>query len=304
MYIIDSHCDSIQSTERHKNTLIHGYNFSNKCPQLQFVAMFHGWPKEDAKQSYDRAAKYVGQFELAKVREDFIQVKTYADIERAFKEGKHACMLTTEGGDGYMGSRDILRNFYEVGVRVSGLAWNSNDMAMCNHVHGDDDTGLTDIGREIVDEGNKLGMIFDVSHLSDKSFWDLAAIAKKPIVATHSNFRTLCDASRNLTDDMAKEIIRQGGMIGLNLCTAFVGKDCSNDALLDHIDYCISLGGEDNIGFGCDIDGIGGYPGTLNEESSIHDQLIDLMKKRGYSDELIEKVAYKNWLNYLKKNLD
>ena len=308
MFVIDSHCDSIQKAEPVVNPLNHGYNFSNKYPHLQFVAMFCGWPKEDSKACYIRATRYLGQYQLALATEDLAPVTKFADLEKAFAEGRNATLLSVEGATGYKGSVDIFRAFYQAGVRVTGLYWLSNDLAMSNRVESpEEDTGLTDAGRAIVEEGNKLGMIFDVSHMSDKSFWDVAALSKKPIVASHSNFRSLASHSRNLTDDMAKEIIRQGGMIGLNLCTAFVddhGENQTVERLFDHLDHCIELGGIDCIGFGGDIDGIDGLPAPLNFETSIHDQIIDAMKVRGYSDELIEKVAWKNWYNYLKKNLD
>lgn len=310
-YVIDSHCDSIQETDRLEQPLNHGYNFSRKHPHLQFVAMFIGWPKDDAKASFARAARYLGQFELSAVsgKDNFVPVKTYAEIEKVLGEGKNAGLLAVEGGTGYMGSVDIFRAFYNAGVRVTGLAWLSNDLAKSNRVYDnpeEEDTGLTDTGRAIVEEGNRLGMIFDVSHLSDKSFWDLAALSEKPIIASHSNFRALCGHTRNLTDDMAKEIIRQGGMIGLNLCPSFVDSDESKrtlDRLFDHLDHCLELGGENNIGFGGDIDGIGSLPAPLNKDSSIHDQMIDGMYARGYSEELIRKVAFENYMNFLKKYL-
>ncbi|MBR6709797.1 MAG: membrane dipeptidase, partial [Clostridia bacterium] len=220
MYIVDGHCDSIQKVDRGWYGIVNPYNYSKRYQQLQFVALFCSREGEDVEQCYQRAIRYVGHFSIAMANEKdkVLPVKTYADIERAFAEGKHAALMTMEGGTGIKGSKKIFNDFYNVGVRVFGLAWLHNDLAKSNRLEeGEEDTGLTDLGREIVAEGNRLGMIFDVSHLSDKSFWDLAEISKKPIIASHSNFRALCSHSRNLTDDMAREIIRQGGMIGLNL---------------------------------------------------------------------------------------
>ncbi|MCQ2426877.1 MAG: membrane dipeptidase [Clostridia bacterium] len=310
LYVIDSHCDSIQKLAEGKQPLVNPYNFSKKHPHLQFVALFCGWPKEDSEASYNRAMRYFGHFHIAREKEKdaFVQVRNYSDIEKAFSEGKNAVLLSVEGATGLKGSTDVLRDFYYAGVRVCGLAWLSNDLAKSNRVYenGEEDTGLTDIGREIVKDGNRLGRIWDVSHLSDKSCWDLAELSDKPIIASHSNFRALASHTRNLTDDMAREIIRRGGMIGLNLCTAFIADDKAKQTvstLFDHLDHCLELGGENNIGFGGDIDGIGSYPAPLTLETSVHDQLIDLMAARGYSDELIEKVAYKNYMSFLKKNL-
>lgn len=311
MYIIDSHCDSIQKVDECKYGIVNPYNYSQKYKQLQFVAMFCSWPKETVEESYKRAVRYIGQFCIAMENEKdrVMQVKKYADIERAFSEGKHAALLAIEGGTGIKGSRKIFNDFYNIGVRVFGLAWLSNDLAKSNRLaEGETDTGLTDTGRGIIEEGNRLGMIFDVSHLSDKSFWDVAELSKKPIIASHSNFRALCGHSRNLTDDMAREIARRDGMIGLNLCTSFIHEDKSHQTVegyFKHLDYCLGLIGGDHIGFGGDIDGLSGvYPAPLDESCSIHDRLIEFMLRHNYPESLVEKVAYKNYMEYLRKYLD
>ena len=310
MYIVDSHCDSIQLVDRGKFPLVNPHNFSSKYKQLQFVAMFCMSRDGDLEEAYKRAVRYIGHFNISMQKEadKVVQVRTYDDIERAFAENKHAALLTVEGGSAIKGSKEALRDFYLAGVRVFGLAWLSNVLAKSNRISaGEEDTGLTELGREIVATGNVLGMIFDVSHLSDKSFWDLADITKKPLIASHSNFRNLCPHSRNLTDEMARYIVEHDGMIGLNMYPEFVDADKNNqtvDRFFDHLDYCIDKFGSDNIGFGGDVDGTDGeYPSPINEESSIHDQFMDILYRRGYSSDIIEKFAYKNYLNFLKKYL-
>ena len=310
MYIVDSHCDSIQLVDRGKFPLVNPHNFSDKYNQLQFVAMFCISRDGDIEEAYKRAVRYIGHFSIAMQKESdkILQVRTYQDIERAFAEKKHAALLAIEGGSAIKGSKEVLRDFYHAGVRVFGLAWLSNELAKSNRIsEGEVDTGLTDLGREIVATGNDLGMIFDVSHLSDKSFWDLAEIAKKPLIASHSNFRTLCPHSRNLTDEMARFIVERDGMIGLNMYPDFIDENADRqtvDRYFDHLDYCIDKFGSDNIGFGGDVDGTSGeYPSPITEASSIHDQFVDAMYKRGYSTEIIEKFTYRNYLNYLKKYL-
>ena len=310
MYIVDSHCDSIQLVDRGKFPLVNPHNFSSKYKQLQFVAMFCMSRDGNLEEAYKRAVRYIGHFNIAMQKEadKVVQVRTYDDIERAFAENKHAALLAVEGGSAIKGSKEALRDFYLAGVRVFGLAWLSNELAKSNRISaGEEDTGLTELGREIVATGNELGMIFDVSHLSDKSFWDLADITKKPLIASHSNFRNLCPHGRNLTDEMARYIVEHDGMIGLNMYPEFVDADKNNqtvDRFFDHLDYCIDKFGSDNIGFGGDVDGTDGeYPSPINEESSIHDQFMEVMYRRGYSSDIIEKFAYKNYLNFLKKYL-
>lgn len=310
MYIVDSHCDSIARVADGTYGLVNPYNFSEKHPQLQFVALFTAWEKVSPEEARRLAVEYIGHFHIAmeKEKNKVLWVRSYGEIERAFSEGKHAALLTLESGTALMGSTELLRDFHAAGIRVMGLTWLTNDLAKSNRLaDGEEDTGLTDIGREIVREGNRLGMIFDVSHASDRTFWDLAELSEKPIIATHSNFRSLCGHTRNLTDEMAREIIRRDGVIGLNLCRSFIHEDEAKktaENLFRHLDHALELGGEDHIGFGCDIDGIGGdYPPPLTEERSIHDQLIERMLRKNYSESLIRKVAGENHLAFLKKYL-
>ena len=311
MYVVDSHCDSIMRGASDGSLLVERYNFSKKHRHLQFCAIFSASDGSDADKAFDHAMNALTYFKnsLSLPENNIVQVRTYQDIENAFKSEKNAALLTIEGGGGCIKSSvDEFVRLYNEGARVFGLSWRNTPLASSAFMReGEEDTGLTQLGHEIIEKGNELGMIFDVSHLSDKSFWDVAAVAKKPIVATHSNFRALCDCARNLTDERAKEIIAQDGMIGLNLYPGFVDEDVSKqtvERLFEHLDHCLSLGGEDHIGFGGDIDGTSGhYPAPLTEESSIHDQLIELMLKHNYSETLVNKVAGENYLNFLKRNL-
>ena len=311
MYIVDSHCDSIMRVAAGNGELVTRYNFSNTYPHLQFCAIFSPSDGKDADVAYAKSVASLEHFKrsVELPANNVVQVRTYADIENAFNSGKNAALLTIEGGGGCIKSSvEKFVELYDAGARVFGLSWRNTPLASSAFMReGEEDTGLTELGRKIVSKGNELGMIFDVSHLSDKSFWDVAEVAKKPLVATHSNFRSICDCARNLTDDMAKEIIRQDGMIGLNLYLGFVHENVSDqtvESLFRHLDHCLSLGGEDHIGFGGDIDGTSGeYPAPLTEERSIHDALVELMLKHNYSETLVNKVAGENYLNFLRKYL-
>ena len=311
MYIVDSHCDSIMRGAADGSALVTNYNFSQKHRHLQFCAIFSASNGSDADAAYEKAMHALEYFKssVSHSENNIIQVRTYAEIENAFKNGKNSALLTIEGGGGFIkNSIDEFIKLYDEGARIFGLSWRNTPLASSAFMRdGEVDTGLTELGRKIISKGNELGMIFDVSHLSDKSFWDVAVAAEKPIVATHSNFRSLCDCTRNLTDEMAKEIIRQDGMIGLNLYPGFVNENVSKQTvscLFEHLDHCLSLGGDDHIGFGGDIDGTSGqYPSPLSEETSIHDQLIELMLKHNYSESLVNKVAGENYLRFLQKYL-
>ncbi len=309
MYIIDSHCDTLMAVDEGTQALVNPYNISQKHPQLQFYAMFCTFKNDTPEDSYKRALRYAENFRnhIADPANGIKSVKTYDDIKNVFSEGKHAALLTIEGGSCINDSVDCFEEFYNLGVRVFGLAWHSNSLAKSNRIkEGEADTGLTELGRRIIDKGNELGMIFDASHLSDKSFWDAIELTKKPLIASHSNFRSICPHSRNLTDEMAKEIIERDGMIGLNFYPHFISDKKESqtvEGLFAHFEHCLSLCGEDHIGFGGDIDGIECYPSPIELSRSVHDQLIEFMLRHNYSENLVEKLAYKNYLNFLEKYL-
>lgn len=309
MRVIDGHCDSIANL-RDGGPLVNKYNFSAKYPQLQFVALFCGGPGQTPDDAHELALRYLDLFaaEAAKESAVFSKVTRFDEIDEAWKAGRHAVLLTEEGGSCVRGSAEGLREIYEAGVRVFGLAWLSNDLAKSNRIApGEEDTGLTAAGREVIAEGNRLGMIFDVSHLSDRSFCDVMELAQKPPVATHSNFRALCSHSRNLTDEMARLLAGRGGMIGLNLYPPFISDDPEKqtvDGLLTQLDHAIETVGENAVGFGFDVDGVSGhYPSPLDTSSSIHDRIIEMMLRAGYSEELVAKIAWRNWYEYLENYL-
>ncbi len=308
MKIVDAHCDTMMLVDEGKSTLVNRHNMTVRDCQLQLMALF--CDRNDSEQeSYETMERYYASFLKAVEAEKdrIVQVRTYDDIERAFASGRHAALLSTEGGLAYQNDPALLRRAYDRGVRVVGMAWLCNGMVKSNRVAPVEDTGLSDKGRAFMKEGNRLGIIFDASHLSDRSFWDSVALCEKPLIASHSNFRTLCHNNRNLTDDMAKEIVGRGGFIGLNLYPLFLSDNKAEQTVatyLRHIEYGLTHFGEDHIGFGCDIDGCSGhYPLPLDETRSIHDRLIDEMLCLGYPEPLIRKVSGENLLTYFKQYL-
>ena len=311
MFVVDSHCDSLDIIEGGGAcNLISPYNYSNKYGHLQFTALFCGKVYEDNRQSYERTRSYVKTFHstVKAYGDKMIWVKNAQDLNRAVALGAHASLLSVEGGKGVMDDPKVLAELYDDGVRVYGFVWDHNSLAKSNRIReGEIDTGLSESGRAIAEEGNRLGMIFDVSHMSDKSFYDLFEISKKPLIASHSNFRAVCNHSRNLTDDMARRIFESDGMVGLNFYPPFINSDLENkrvEGLFAHINHALSLGGENHIGFGGDIDGVrGNYPTPLTEESSMHDLVIEIMLKNNYPESLVRKIAGENYINFLRKYL-
>lgn len=304
MYVIDSHCDSI---ERRRAQIIQNHNFSQKYPQLQFCAVFVEKDKSDGTTAYKQTIDFIEYFEksIKNERDKICKVTDFNGISDTFHANKHAAILTLEGGCSLSGDVTRLDEFYKLGVRFFGMSWHHTELAKSNRIQdGEADTGLSELGKAVVKRANQLGIIIDVSHLSDKSFWDVLSLSKKPIAATHSNFRSVCNNSRNLTDEMALEIKKKGGIIGLNLYPPFIKeKNAATKDIFCHIDHALSLGLEDCLGFGFDIDGTDGlYPDGINESQSIHDQIIKQLLTR-YPQAVVEKIAYKNYFKFLKDNL-
>jgi membrane dipeptidase len=153
-----------------------------------------------------------------------------ADIERAHGEHKLAALMGIEGGHSIENDLRLLRDYYRLGVRYMTLSWsNTNEWADSS---GDVDdpkvphhNGLTDFGRQVVQEMNRLGMMVDISHVADKTFWDVIAITKAPVIASHSSARALVDAPRNMTDDMLRAVGKNGGVVQVNFFSGFVDED-------------------------------------------------------------------------------
>jgi membrane dipeptidase len=153
-----------------------------------------------------------------------------ADIERAHKEHKLAALMGIEGGHSMENDMHLLRDYYRLGVRYMTLSWsNTNEWADSSGDINDPKVqhhnGLTDFGKQVVLEMNRLGMMVDISHVADKTFWDAIATAKAPVIASHSSARALNDAPRNMTDDMLRAVAKNGGLVDVNFYSGFVDED-------------------------------------------------------------------------------
>ena len=166
--------------------------------------------------------------------------------------------------------------------------------------------GLTEFGKEAIAEMNELGVIVDVSHLSDGGFYDVAALSKKPFVASHSNARTLSPHPRNMTDEMIRILADKGGVMGLNFCPAFLlpageGMDSRIEDMVRHIEYIKNIGGSEVLALGGDLDGIGGNLEIDSCEKTLW--LFDALKQRGFTEEELDKLARKNVERVLRECL-
>lgn len=244
-----------------------------------------------------------------KLNNDLIEMAyNYQDIINNKKENKISALLTIEDGRSVNGELEKIKKYYKDGIRLVTLLWNhencfgypnSNDQKIMSR-------GLKDFGIEAVKYMNKIGMIIDVSHLSDGGFYDVAEHSKKPFIASHSNARSLAAHSRNLTDDMIKIIAEKGGVIGLNFAPQFLNKNSldSNsriEEMVKHLNYIKNIGGESVLALGSDLDGIHGNL-EINSSSKMP-LLFKALKNDGWNFDLIEKFMTKNALRVIKEVL-
>ncbi len=220
--------------------------------------------------------------------------KTAADISKNAESGKISAILSIEGADLLECDPDNIELAKEWGVRLINPTWNCANALSGTHCR-ESDRGLSDLGRAFVKTAEAANIMMDVSHLSEKGFWDLTEIAEKPIVASHSNSRAVFDHSRGLTDDQFKAICQTGGVVGLNFYTDFVGVNPTIDDLIRHLEHFLDLGGEKHVALGGDLDGC---EATVKEITAFQDvpKLYDALGKRGYSTELLENIFWNNWL--------
>lgn len=256
---------------------------------------------------------------MAKYPEEIAQIKTWADLEANRAAGRISALLTVEEGGCCLGNLSVLRILYQLGVRIMTLTWNyENELAYPNVVPGNsadvfpckvnDTHGLKETGFAFLKEMERLGIIVDVSHLSDAGFWDVARHTTRPFIASHSNARAKCGHVRNLTDDMIRTISERGGITGINYCAAFLDeqedeKDCRSTVALmaDHIEYIRQVGGLDMIALGSDFDG--GERNMEMTDCSCLPMLEAELHRRHYSDDAIEKIFHGNALRVLKEFL-
>lgn len=280
--------------------------------------IFVFWTKPDSKynnyETFKEMMKYVkDEIELAK---DYISiVKNYEEYINTINSNKITAMMNLEGLSVLEGNLNYVEEIYDYGIRFSSLTWNEeNDFACGAKVKND--KGLKEKGNDYIKLAQELGIVIDVSHASDKTFYDIYNNTTKPIIASHSNSRRLCNVARNLDDEQIKLIKDTGGIIGINAYRDFINEDKSKqniEYLVNHIDYMVDLIGIDSICFGFDFcdyieddvqDNIherNNVTKGLEEASKASNILVEL-NNRGYTNEDIKKLSYQNFLKFIKYN--
>ncbi len=236
-------------------------------------------------------------------------IKKPDDLEKANKEGKVGVIFHIEGIGGFDTEFHLLNILYRLGLRSFGITWSDVNIfgsgSSFDPSTPEDTRGIAGEGRELILEANKLGVIVDVSHLSDKSFWDVLDITKKPIIASHSSCRAISPVSRNLTDEMIHALADNGGVMGINFGNMFLREDCGRGddtpytKIIDHVDHVKNLVGSDHVAFGSDFDGTG-VPAEVKDVTGFN-KLVAEMEERGYSNEDINKICHGNFIRIFKK---
>lgn len=246
-------------------------------------------------------------------------VRRFDDFARNRAEGKISAVLTMEDACPLCGDLNNLQKVYEKGVKMIALTWNfPNEVGYPNYrdfMRGEKpdmftpetERGLTDFGFALVEEMNRLGIVADVSHLSDKGFYDVLSVAKKPIMASHSNARGVCRNVRNLTDDMLRRLAENGGVTGINYAAGFLCEDEQKGrqtiaCAVEHIRYIRDKIGAEHIALGSDFDGI--QPDIELCDCSKTPLLLQELERSGFTADEIEKIAYKNALRVFKANMN
>lgn len=230
------------------------------------------------------------------------------DIENNNKNGKMSAVLTIEDGRMINSDLNMLNKVYDRGVRAISLTWNfENCFGFPNSLnHEIMNKGLKPFGIDAIAKMNDLGILIDVSHLSDGGFYDVAKYSTKPFVATHSNARSVSPHQRNLTDDMIRILGEKGGVTGLNFAPGFMDADVNAthtpiENIVKNAKHIVNVGGIDCLGLGTDFDGITGTQEISN--SSMIPILWDAFSKAGFHESEIEKISHKNVLRVIKETM-
>ena len=310
--VFDLHCDtalalldknpmyirSLASNELHidldRASAFPGYC---QCFACFTTPLMEKWGMGSAEDIFEKELNAI-QRELMRNQHRIEQVYSAAEIEENRKHGKMSAILTIEGPAGFGYDPALLEDLYNAGFRITTLGWNEQNVLTGSHKTGG---GLTDLGREYVKEAQRLGMVIDVSHISDEGFWDIMNMTQAPVIASHSNSRAVHAVSRNLTDDMFRRICETGGVAGINQYADFVGNEPDIDSLCDHIFHFMELDPSGkHIALGGDLDGcdrlVAGISG-IQDYPRLSDRLIE----RGLDETAVYNLFWNNALGVMQR---
>jgi membrane dipeptidase len=315
--IVDTHNDFIWQVYNKganfgkRNSFTHTDKFKLKEGGVD-VQVYAVWiPMSEVKRSYNFTVNQIDR--LKKFQQDHPEdiefANSYNDIIRIVDEKKICGIIGIEGGTAIENDLNNINKFFDMGVRYIGLTWNnSNKIASSarDETERGKKGGLTNFGYTVIERMDEVGMIIDVAHLGEASFWDVIRTTKNPVITSHSNVYTLNPHFRNLTDDQIKAIAKTGGVVQLSFNQSFIDKNAARtgavgiDMLIQHIDYVKNLVGVDYVGLGSDYDGGITPPIELYDVTQLPLLTKKLMEKN-YTEEEIRKILGLNFLRVYKQ---
>lgn len=315
MRLIDMHCDTLSKLCHQRNM---GDLYDNACEvnikklqaagsMVQFFACFTCYKDYlNYDLCYKDVLSMIAYFEKQeeKYGDKIQKLSNGCDMEKCLENKKISAVLTVEEGGVLNGKHKRLDDLYQKGIRLITLTWNYENCL--GHPNSKDskimEKGLKPFGREIVERMEELGMIVDLSHSSDGTFWDVLDMAKKPVIASHSCCRSLCPHPRNLSDQMIRCLAENGGICGLNFYGAFLGTATESrmEEMTAHLLHMIRYGGSDFPAIGTDFDGFDGMNHMDIPDISFMERLWERLRKKGISEEQLDKIWYKNAMRILQ----
>lgn len=308
MKLIDMHCDTLwklmdldKSGDLMRNQCSVAIPYMKEAgTKAQFFACFTYFKEYENAGGYDKCYEHVHEMiaylkkQAEEYHSDIAIAKTYADIQKNAEAGKISAILTVEEGGILNGELKRLEDLYAEGIRLMTFMWNYENCI--GHPNSKEASvmwqGLKPFGIEVVRRMNELGMMIDVSHASDGTFRDVLEYSRKPVVASHSNCRAVCDHPRNLTDGMIHDLAEAGGIAGLNFYGPFLGnpKESKVDEMTAHVLHMIRVGGSEFPAIGTDFDGFDGMEVLEIPDVSKMERLWDALKKAGVTERQLDKI--------------
>ena len=307
MDVFDGHCDTVLMCQQSgggfaKNRGHVDLERAGKYRRYaQFFALF-GQPEDFPGITFQKIFQLeydLFQREMAANAGTITFCHTAAEAEQAFAADKMAAFLSVEGAELLDCSTERLEEAYALGVRSVNLTWNHVNALSGTNVE-ETNRGLTEQGRAFVQKAEKLGVLVDVSHLSDPGFWDVAETLSGPFWASHSNARGVFSQPRNLTDEQFTAIIDHNGVAGLNLYAAFLGKEPDVDTVIAHLEHWLELGGARNVSLGGDLDGCSRLPAGFTGVESWA-LLYERLLQRNYAETLIQDMFFNNLMRVVSE---
>lgn len=311
---LDAHCDSIKEMlDDGRNITDTNYSFNLEdakeiLPHIQFMAAFvNPIFSKKGNGGFVRVNKIIDKFyeEYTKHIDNIIQITCKEDIDKVVKYNKLGVLLTVENGSAIGNDIYNIERLYNRKVRMMTLTWNE-DNKISSGAYTKNDLGLSEFGKKCIKKMEELKMIIDLSHISEKGFYDVLENSNSRVVASHSCVKNICYNNRNLTDSQIKEIAKRKGVIGVCFYSGFLsdnGRANIND-VINNIEYIANLVGTDYIGIGSDFDGVkkSELPLDIQNVKDII-KIKDKLEKHGFSNDEIQKIMGGNFINLLKESL-